>query len=120
MLLVTEDIKKYVQGISEITIRKSIRQDEWKDLRLQPSALNRTLYLDELFHDGSLFQKKDGTYAVRASYQNQVLPMKPVNKDDAEQYLYMKGELAKRTFLNGLLYEVYVLKTDGGEKQTKA
>ena len=120
VLLVTEDIKKYVQGISEITIRKSIRQDEWKDLRLQPSALNRTLYLDELFHDGSLFQKKDGTYAVRASYQNRVLPMKPVNKDDAEQYLYMKGELAKRTFLNGLLYEVYVLKAEDGEKQKKA
>lgn len=66
--------------------------------------------LDDL--DGSVFKKKDGTYAVRAFYEGQSLGVKSLSGESAEQYLAMKEGPEKDKTLKVILYSKYTLSDD--------
>ena len=62
--------------------------------------------------NGSIFKKRDGTYAVRAFYEGQSLGIKPLGREAAEQYLAMKEGPEKDKTLKAILYSKYTLSSD--------
>lgn len=59
--------------------------------------------------EGSVFKKRDGTYAVRAFYEGQSLGVKPLGREAAEQYLAMKDGPLKDKTLHAILDAKYTL-----------
>ena len=87
----------------------SDKKDDEKAAKAMP--VNDTLQPLDIT-DGSIFKKRDGTYAVRAFYEGQSLGVKPLSKESAEQYLAMKDGPLKDKALKAILSAKYTLDGD--------
>ena len=87
----------------------SAKKDDEKAAKAMP-AKDTLQPLD--ITDGSIFKKRDGTYAVRAFYEGQSLGVKSLSKESAEQYLAMKDGPLKDKTLKAILSAKYTLDGD--------
>ena len=108
MALLTRNLADIAEAISDdVVVVKGHTCDEMSKMCLKPSFLNDSLLLDDSYKDASVFVKKDGSYAVRASKNGEVLPMRTIPRELGTQYLEMTDRLAQNVFLNGILHAVY-------------
>jgi len=108
MLMLSKDMAEVMEIMyGDVVVEKARARDEMGKMCLRPSFLNDCLSLRDDYGNASVFVRKDGSYAVRASKGREMLPMKEIPRELGNQYLEIQDKLAKRVFLNGILHAVY-------------
>lgn len=97
------------EGTHKSETLEAVKGEEQQTAKSQPKEA--TLQPLEIT-DGSIFKKRDGTYAVRAFHEGQNLGVKPLSREAAEQYLAMKDGPQKDKTLKAILYSKYTLSDD--------
>lgn len=97
------------EGTHKSETLEAVKGEEQQTAKSQPKEA--TLQPLEIT-DGSIFKKRDGTYAVRAFHEGQNLGVKHLSREAAEQYLAMKDGPQKDKTLKAILYSKYTLSDD--------
>lgn len=97
ILVISPQVASFILGsCDDVTVKKAMMKDTVDNMRLRPSFINDYLGLEDKFEDASILQKKDGSYAVRASLGGTMLPMKDIPKIMGERYTFMPDTLAQK------------------------